>query len=177
MLQNQGILQYIMPRNYLAFIDADDIWKKNKLFTQVNFMEKILQFFIYLLREIDERNKIIKERKVLSDANYKPYKSNFIGLSTVMVKNKIFSKLRFPNLNTQEDFALWLKLLRNGIRIKCLNKTLSFWRRTKNSLSSNSYRKLLDAFKLYYQYEKKNFIIAIFSVIILSCNKIIKKFN
>ncbi len=165
--------------NYLAFIDADDIWKKNKLFTQLKFMKKNSCHFSFTsYAEIDESNKITKERKVLFDAYYTDlYKSNFIGLSTVMVHNKIFSKIHFPNLTTQEDFALWLKLLRNGTKIKCLNKTLSFWRRTKNSLSSNSYRKLLDAFKLYYQYEKKNFIIAIFSVIVLSCNKIIKKFN
>ena len=57
-----------MPRNYLAFIDADDIWKKNKLFTQVNW-RKFLQFSFTSYAEIDEGNKIIKERKVLSDAS------------------------------------------------------------------------------------------------------------
>ena len=96
--------------------------------------------------EIDEKNRIIKERKVFNDVNYNNlYRSNFIGLSTVMVNKNIFSKIYFPNLNTQEDFALWLKLLRQGTKIKCLNKTLSFWRKTKNSLSSNLYRKLIDA--------------------------------
>ena len=164
---------------YLAFIDSDDLWKKNKLLTQLNFMEKNFYHFSFTsYGEIDEKNKVLKERKILLDVNYtKLYKSNFIGLSTVMVSQKIFSKIYFPKLTTQEDFALWLKLLRQGVKIKCLNKTLSFWRRTKNSLSSNLLRKLVDAFKLYYLYEKKNFIISIFSVIVLSCNKILKKIN
>ncbi len=164
---------------YLAFIDSDDLWKKNKLLTQLNFMEKNFYHFSFTsYGEIDEKNKVLKERKILLDANYtKLYKSNFIGLSTVMVSQKIFPKIYFPKLTTQEDFALWLKLLRQGVKIKCLNKTLSFWRRTKNSLSSNLLRKLVDAFKLYYLYEKKNFIISIFSVIVLSCNKILKKIN
>ena len=164
---------------YLAFIDSDDLWKKNKLMTQFNFMKKNHYLFSFTsYAEIDEKNKVIRERKVLFDPYYNNlYRSNFIGLSTVMVNEKIFSKIYFPNLKTQEDLALWLKLLRQGIKIKCLNKTLSFWRKTKNSLSSNLYRKLIDAFKLYYFYEKKNFIISIFSVIILSCNKILKKFN
>ena len=119
----------------------------------------------------------LKTRKAILDANYNNlYRSNFIGLSTVMVHRNIFSKNIFPNLTTQEDFALWLKLLRQGTKIKCLNKTLSFWRKTQNSLSSNSFQKLVDAFKLYYIYEK-NFIISIFSVIVLSCNKILKSFN
>ena len=163
---------------YLAFIDSDDIWKKNKLLTQLNFMEENFYHFTFTsYAEIDEKNRIIKERKVFNDVNYNNlYRSNFIGLSTVMVNKNIFSKIYFPNLTTQEDFALWLKLLRQGTKIKCLNKTLSFWRKTQNSLSSNSYRKLVDAFKLYYLYEKKNFIISIFSVIVLSCNKILKKF-
>ena len=31
--------------SYLAFIDSDDIWKKNKLLTQLNFMKKMLVTF------------------------------------------------------------------------------------------------------------------------------------
>ena len=30
---------------YLAFIDSDVIWKKNKLLTQLNFMKKMLITF------------------------------------------------------------------------------------------------------------------------------------
>ena len=58
---------------------------------------------------VNENSKIIGHRKVVSDATYsKLYKSNFIGLSTVIVNKKIFPKLKFPDLKTQEDFALWL---------------------------------------------------------------------
>ena len=35
---------------YLAFIDSDDLWKKNKLMTQFNFMKKSLPFLIYFIR-------------------------------------------------------------------------------------------------------------------------------
>ena len=31
--------------DYIAFIDADDIWKKNKLLDQINFMKKNHQIF------------------------------------------------------------------------------------------------------------------------------------
>ena len=105
------------------------------------------------------------------------YKSNFIGLNTGMIDNKIFPKICFPNLATQEDFALWLKLARQGVKLKHLNKTLSFWRKTNDSLSSNTTRKLLDAFRLYYVYEKKNFIFSVYSVLVLSYNKLIKSLN
>ena len=94
-----------------------------------------------------------------------------------MVHKKLFSKLVFPSLKTQEDYALWLKLARQGFELKHLNQNLSFWRKSKNSLSSNVFQKLSDAFRLYYIYEKKNLIFSIYSVIVLSYNKLIKSIN
>ena len=164
---------------YLAFIDADDIWKKNKLLKQLYFMEKNSYHFSFTsYAVVNENGKILKERKVNHDADYSNlYKSNFIGLSTVMLNKKVLKKLIFPNLTTQEDFGLWLKIARKGFKLKHLNQTLSFWRKSKNSLSTNTINKLRDAFKLYYIYEKKNFIFSIYSVIVLSYNKLIKNFN
>ena len=164
---------------YLAFIDADDIWKKNKLLKQLNFMEKNSYYFSFTsYAVVDEKDKILKQIKVNSDANYSNLiKSNFIGLSTVMINKKEIPNLNFPNLSTQEDFGLWLKLARKGFKLKHLNQTLSFWRDCKNSLSSSTFIKLKDAFKLYYIYEKKNLTSSFFSVLILSYNKLIKYFN
>ena len=76
-------------------------------------------------------------------------------MNTVVVNKKILKHLSFPNLRTQEDFAVWLKLCRKGIKLRHLNETLSCWRNTKNSLSSNALSKIFDAFKLFYLYEKK----------------------
>ena len=165
--------------SYLAFIDSDDIWKKNKLLIQLNFMKKNSCHFSFTSYGIiNEKNYLIGTRKVILDANYNNlYNSNFIGLNTVMIHRKLVKKIIFPNLKTQEDFALWLKLARQGFELKHLKQTLSFWRKTKNSLSANVFQKLIDAFKLYYIYEKKNLIFSIYSVIILSYNKLIRSFN
>ena len=162
---------------YIAFIDSDDLWKKNKLRHQYNFMKKKSSLFTFTSYDvINENDKIIKSRKVNLDAEYnKLSKSNFIGLSTVMIDKKLFSKIVFPNLKTQEDFALWLNLIRTGIKLNHIKKTLSFWRKTNDSLSSNILYKFRDAFKLFYNYENKNLINSIFSVLILSYNKIVKE--
>lgn len=164
---------------YLAFIDSDDIWKKNKLSLQVEFMIKNSRNFSFTSYDvINEKDMVISKRKVFKDIEYKElYLSNIIGLSTVMAHKKLLPKLKFPNLNTQEDFAVWLKLSRNGEKLSHIQQTLSNWRKTKNSLSSNLFKKLKDAFKLYYIYEKKNFILSVFSVVILSYKKIVKNFN
>ena len=93
-----------------------------------------------------------------------------------MISRKIIKKIYFPNLITQEDFALWLSLLRKNYRIKGINYVLSSWRKLDNSLSSNIFQKIKDAFRLFYIYENKNFVLSIYSIIILSYNKILKKF-
>ncbi len=163
--------------SYIAFIDADDVWKKKKLNKQLNFMicnSYSFSFTSYAV--INDKDKILSYRKVISDAKYNSLvNSNFIGLSTVIVEKKLFSKIKFPNLKTQEDFALWLNLLRKGYKLRHLKAILSCWRNSKNSLSSNMFQKLNDAFKLFYFYEKKNLISSIYSVLILSYNKLIKK--
>ena len=157
--------------------DSDDLWEKNKLRYQYNFMKKKSSLFTFTSYDvINENDKIIKSRKVNLDAEYnKLSKSNFIGLSTVMIDKKLFSKIVFPNLKTQEDFALWLNLTRAGIKLNHIKKTLSFWRKTNDSLSSNILYKFRDAFKLFYNYENKNLINSIFSVLVLSYNKIVKE--
>ena len=102
--------------------------EKNKLSNQLNFMQKNgFHFSFTSYGIINEQNKIIGKREVFLDANYKDlYNSNFIGLNTVMVHKKLFSKLVFPSLKTQEDYALWLKLARQGFELKHLNQNLSF---------------------------------------------------
>ncbi len=162
---------------YISFIDADDIWKTNKLYYQIHYMIKNnidLSFTFYDIFQSNIKTKKVK--KIFFKVDYTSLvKSNYIGLSTVMFSRKIISKIYFPILKTQEDYALWLKLLRKGVKFGYINKILTSWRKTKNSLSSNIFQKLLDAFKMYYIYEKKNFIFSIFSVLVLSYNKLINK--
>ena len=163
--------------SYIAFIDSDDVWKKKKLNKQLNFMiNNSYHFSFTSYAVINDDDKVSGYRKVAYDAEYNNLiNSNFVGLSTVIVEKKLFSKIKFPNLKTQEDFALWLSLLRKGYKLRHLKTILSYWRNSKNSLSSNTFQKLNDAFKLYFFYEKRNLISSIYSVLILSYNKLIKK--
>jgi len=162
--------------SYVAFIDSDDLWKKKKLSVQINFMKKNFSNFTFTSYNIiNENDKHIGKRNAIKDAEYKDMiKSNYIGLSTVVINLKKIKKFKFPNLKTQEDFALWLLLLRRGYKLNYLNQFLTSWRKSKNSLSSNIFQKISDAFKLYYLHENKNFIISIYSVLVLSFNRVIK---
>ena len=49
---------------YLAFIDSDDLWKKNKLSNQLNFMQKNgFHFSFTSYGIINEQNKIIEKKR------------------------------------------------------------------------------------------------------------------
>ena len=64
----------------------------------------------------------------------------------------------FPKIKTKEDYVLWLKLSKAKIKFKGMKYTLTKWRKTNNSLSSGTYQKLVDGFRVYFIYQQFNFI-------------------
>ncbi len=160
---------------YTAFLDADDVWKKNKLKNQLDIMLKKEKEFSYTSYDlIDEKDKLIGKRIISKKTSYqKLIRKCEIGLSTVIIKSSILKKFKFPELKTQEDFGLWLKLLRKDYTFHAIGTIYSSWRKDKSSLSSNTIQKIRDAFRLFYKYENKNLIFSIYSVVILSINKLI----
>ena len=175
--RNKGIL--LSKGTYIAFCDADDIWKKNKLNLQIKFMKKNnLNFSHTNYFIIDKKEKKIGKFKGKSRIEYQDLlKSCDIGLSTVIVKRNLLRNNLFCSLQTKEDFHLWLQIIKKEKKIFSLNKYLSYWRYSENSLSSSISQRLIDAFRLYYIYEKKNFCTSLYYVLRLSYYAFIKKLN
>ena len=163
---------------FIAFLDSDDVWKPNKLKLQLTFMEKYnlkISHTSYFI--IDKNNKKIGSRIAKNKQTYKDLLNSCdIGLSSVVIEKKLFLKNKFTSNKTKEDYALWLKIAKK-MPIYGLNKQLVLWRKTENSLSSNTIQKIIDAFDIYYRKEKFNFLNSTYRVIILSLNYFIKRFN
>jgi len=106
-------------------------------------------------------------------------KSCDIGLSTVIINRKFLKSynLYFPNITTKEDFVLWLKIVKEIKFIVGMNKKLTYYRKTKNSLSSNKLIGLINAYKVYRNYMNFSQLKSLFYVIILSINFLKKNFN
>ena len=160
---------------FIAFIDADDFWKSNKLSIQLKFMIKNKVNFTHTSYYVINKKKIISTRFARNFCDYKALLSSCdIGLSTVMLKRDLLKNTLFPELKTKEDFVLWLRLLKKENKIIAINQPLSFWREVDNSLSSNILQKLLDGYQVYRLYMKMSILKSFYYLISLSFNSLKK---
>ncbi len=159
---------------YIAFLDADDIWAKNKLKFQINLMEKNNEVFshtsYFIINKNNEIVSLRNAKKIIKFQNL--LKSCDIGLSTVMINTKFIKKNKyyFPKIKTKEDFVLWLKITKDIKSVVGTDKKLTYYRKTENSLSSNKIISLLNGYKVYRDYMKFSHIKSLFYLIILSIN-------
>lgn len=168
--RNKGIK--FSKGKFLAFLDADDIWHKDKIKHQINFFKKNncnVCHTSYLI--VDENKKIIGKREARNFYQVSQLlKSCDIGLSTVMLSRKVLKNLKFTNQKTKEDFILWLQILKNKIDIIGIKKNLVKWRKTSNSLSSSFIQKLIDGFNVYYKFMNFNIFKSLYFLFLLSIN-------
>ena len=158
---------------YLAFIDSDDIWKKNKLKNQINFMKKNNFFFTYTNYETfgEKIKKVINPKKL----NFSSFiKNTSIATSTMMVKRHQIGNIKFTNTKICEDYFFKCKLLKKTKYAYCLNQNLTRYRIRKNSLQSNNLRNFYWIWKINRDYNKLNFFDNLFSLISISINSLRK---
>lgn len=163
---------------YIAFLDSDDIWLPNKLEHQMTILKKNKIDFIhssYLI--VNDENRFIG-KFISKSLRYKELiESCDVGLSTVLVKKDLIKKHLFKTISTKEDYVCWLSIVKEINSLFGDQKEVMIYRDKKNSLSSGIFTKFINAFKVYYKYEKMNLIFSIFYTILLSINWLIKTYN
>ena len=203
---NKNSSSAAIPRNfgikkckndYIAFLDSDDIWHRDKLkyqvlkinkssmiyFTNCKYFEKrkIKSTPIYYLRillQIIFTFMIKRNREWL-------FLYNPIAFSSALVDKKIFTKLNFDkskNFVGIEDLGLWFNYLKEfKSNIIYVSRPLVYIRRRTNSLHSNYNLQTIKSINLISNLylNKKNFIninIFLLSIAYKAVRPIIKKF-
>ena len=159
---------------YIAFLDSDDVWDKNKLKLQLNFMNKYkIPISHTSYNVINELGKKISIRKAKKKLYFKDILNSCdIGLSTVMLDLSFLKKnnFKFPNITTKEDYVLWLTILKKISYIKGIQKNLTSYRKSKKSLSSNKIISIINGYRVYKDYMNMGYIESAYRLMILSFN-------
>ena len=149
---------------FVAFLDADDLWRSDKTEKQVRFMlDHNVAFCCTDYEVIDEvgnlKNKIVHIPQIV---DYNLFLRNTIIQTVgVMVDTQQTGKAlirmtleRKEGASSREDAATWCNLLKHGYPCYAMNENLAYYRRVSDSLSSNKVKSFQGTWHLYRQIEK-----------------------
>ncbi|MCS5420420.1 MULTISPECIES: glycosyltransferase family 2 protein [Psychrilyobacter] len=148
--RNKGI--ELAKGKYIAFLDADDLWKKEKLEKQISFMKKNKVLISYTgYEKINENGTIRGEIKVPKNVTYhESLKGNIMGCLTVIYNCEKLGKKYFKELKMSEDHVLWLEILKDTDSYG-VEESLAQYRVLGNSRSSSK----IDAIKFQWEINRK----------------------
>ena len=138
----RGIAVSLAQGEYVAFLDADDVWHGEKLKKQIGFMLRHEAAFTYTDYNFIDNSSQIDTRniKISNSFTFQQYlKRRGIVQSSVMLKSEIISDefKKLEPIQYAEDTALWLMLLKKGYVAMKIRSNLTFYRKHQNNRSSN----------------------------------------
>lgn len=152
---------------FMAFLDSDDIWIKDKLEKQVKFMiDNNYNFTCTAYEKMNEKgdslNKVFKPKK---KADYNRILLDCpVGNSTVMYNVSNLGKFQVPNIRKRNDDALWLQILKKEKFIYGMPDILMKYRICNNSISSNKLSLVKYHWYLYRKIEHLSVIRSVFHI-------------
>lgn len=149
--RNRGLLA--ARGRYIAYVDADDLWRPEKLERQLQYMREKQAAFVFTGYEFADEQGAGTGRvvHVPSRLTYREaLKNTTIFTSTVMFDTQRIPRemLEMPEIKS-EDTALWWKVLREGHTAWGLDQNLVLYRRPRQSLSSNKLEAVRRIWNLY----------------------------
>ena len=163
---------------YIAFLDADDFWVRNKLELQVRSFEddKVILSHtrVVLLNTRGNIVGIVNGRKKMQ--LFDMYVGNRVTMSSAMVRADLIGADEMPEMRNREDYAYWISLLKqNQGYIAWVPEILVGYVKMPGSVSSNILRNFVDTYRMYLSEVEISPVQAAMLVMVFSCFKFYKE--
>lgn len=145
---------------YIALLDADDIWSKDKLEKQIDLLEKndldLVHTGRFFISKENIKEWIAHPRQNTNDL----IRKNFIITSSVLAKAEILKENIFnegKQMFAVEDYDLWLRLAFRNYKFGYLEEKLTGYRIHPNQISSpGNINNLIRVYKKNISYTKNH---------------------
>ena len=131
--------------DYIAFLDSDDFWKKNKLKDSINYLNQGYKLVYHDMHIIKKYKQFFFKRtgycRDLKGDIGKDliFNGPAFPTSSIIIEKKIFSEISNfdtgQDIITWEDYDAWIRLSKITNKFKKINKTLGYlWSGNENTL-------------------------------------------
>lgn len=167
---------------YIAFLDADDVWLKNKLELQLAFMKANDSAFSFTGYSLYYGNGQFDEKVIDSNSldkiarNDLLKKSCTVGCSTVILDKTKLPQIQMVNIRTGQDYALWLRLLRESDHVAHnYKRRLTGYRVRKDSISRNKFAKSKRQWQIYREIENCGLLSSLYFMFFYARNAMFRR--
>ena len=163
---------------YIAFLDADDFWMRNKLERQIRCFEddKVIlsHTSVVLLNTRGDVLGIVNGRRRMN--LWDMFVGNRIAMSSAMIRRDLTGVEEMPEIRNREDYAYWISLLKqNRGCVSRVPDALCGYVKTPGSLSSNAMKNIVDTYRMYVSEVGVSPVLATVLVIVFACVKCYKE--
>lgn len=149
---------------YISFLDADDLWKPQKLEKQIDFLKtNNLPFTFTFYDCIDEEGKSLnKTVEAPRNLSYRQlFFCNYVGNLTGIYDVNYFGKIAISSIRKRQDWMLWLTILKKIKTAQPIPESLAFYRIRENSISASKLDLLKHNFAVYRTFHGFNVVVSL----------------
>ena len=132
--------------DYIAFLDSDDWWYREKLEKQMAIAETQGADIVTCSYDLfNEAGKKIGRRRAARRINrFTMHLSNWLPTSMTVVRASLIGAREMPDIRRRQDYAYWLMIFKLNGQLNCvaLQESLGGYLRRRDSLSSSKAQNL-----------------------------------